>query len=33
MKDTDDIPQQVRKDIRFVPLDFAREALDEALES
>ena len=32
LKDTEEIPQMVRKDIRFVGLDFAREALDEALE-
>ena len=32
LKDTEEIPQQVRKDIRFVGLEFAREALDEALE-
>ena len=32
LKDTEDIPQAVRKDIRFVGLDLAREALEEALE-
>ena len=32
IKDTDEIPQQVRRNIRFVPLSIAKEALTEALD-
>ena len=32
MVDTEDIPQNVRKQLTFVPLSYAREALPEALE-
>ena len=32
IKDTDEIPQQVRRNIRFVPLSIEKEALTEALD-
>ena len=32
MKDTEEIPAVVRKELKFVPLEYAKEVLDEALD-
>ena len=32
LKDTEEIPSNVRKELTFIPLEYAKEALDEALD-